>query len=100
MNLDSIENVSQERLLDQRIDIYFTLEDFGLGIVTFNNEEITNLFTPVRIYHTERNQCPFCGEIDYDQTCTAFSDKDVSDVFQVLIEQPKIRLEWLFMPHV
>ena len=98
MNLRSIHFTEQEVLFDRRIDISFILKKFRFGLVVFQ-DEFTEPFSPVRVYHQDSKDCPFCERSKIEETCSSFSKIDISDVFHALIEQPSIRLEWLFIPH-
>lgn len=89
--------VFQKKREDNRIDIYFMIQDQQFQLVTAKNRE--SLYKPITLFHDSIEPCQFCQLADMTTTCLPLRQQ-IYVLFWRLIEQPSIRLEWLYLPHV
>lgn len=95
-----IENVRQEFGNTGYVKIVFELNGFPYRINVIKNEKGTFEPSPVRHYNFKVNEtCLLCNKSSSQmEPCSAFFRKRIT-IFHRLIEQPSIRLEWLYIPH-
>lgn len=84
MDLSTLTNVYHYRRLDRRIDICFTLNGTDYTLVVLQDKDRN--FKPYKVYDPYNN---FMHSLE----------KHVEELFYALIEQPSIRLEWLYLPY-
>ena len=90
-----IQNVRQSATDEDRIFIYFTIQDYCYYLFLQQNDE--GIFIPKRIDHFTNDKCPLChSHYKYMKDCSILDDHN-NELFQRLIEYPSIRLEWLFL---
>jgi len=79
---------------DDKISIYFSVQDYPFRLAL----EKLDGYQPLRVAHESILACPFCSTKFKGMTCKPL-DYHSSELFKKLIEQPSIRLEWLFLEH-
>lgn len=101
VSLDSLvfSHVWQQTSLhtNDRIKISFTTAGYAYLLTV---ENIHNVFTPTFVSHNDARSflCPFC-QTHSVHACTSLIPHS-KDLFIRLIQEPSIRLHWLFLPHI
>lgn len=91
------QDIYQEKISEQKIDIFFTLEGVPFYLITKKNEE--GVFVPVRVVHVTDRNCPFCQRnVRSELTCYGLQ-RQRHALFQRLISDPKLRLFWVYVKH-
>lgn len=89
-------DIWQEEKSEKRIVIHFEVKN-RLYFMEVTKEN--GMFKPLYVMHeTTHGECPFCLEQAGFHGCS-FLKTHIADLFIQLIDQPAIRLNWLFIPH-
>ena len=99
-----IRNVTQKRVANNRIHIYFTMNELSFHVFAHCNWGGNRLFYPYSVRHSENDfvPCTLCGRgyrVGGVYTQCSFFDGHYNELFHRLIQMPSIRLEWLYLPH-
>jgi hypothetical protein len=78
--------------------IYFTIGDFSYSLSVYQEFD---MFHPVKISHMlqsngGKQKCLFCDQNNLAK-CEVLTEK-THELFSLLIKDPKIRMEWLYLP--
>lgn len=89
----SICNVTQETKRKDQINIMFSIgnENYWMPVIAKDG-----VFIPAALFHMS-NMCLYCETARPGSDCSLAAKRDV--IFDILIQYPSIRLEWLFIPH-
>lgn len=89
-------HVWQVKKNERRINIFFKV-DHRLYLMEVSKAK--GMFFPMTVLHeTTIGNCPFC--LEKAMYACPFLVQHQYELFLQLIESPKLRLEWLFLPHV
>ena len=95
-------HVTVTDVYNQRIDkdqavIHFSVNEQRYTMIV-NLDEDSGVFLPDRVFHRTDRYCSFCDESEGTYfNCEWFFDH-LDEWFHRLIEYPRIRLEWLYLP--
>lgn len=92
----TLSDVHQTVVYPKRINIYFTIASHTYMLAVVKNEK--DLFVPRMVFHETTGPCPFCQREWKSSDCSTLNEQ-IETLFHRLIEQPSIRLKWLYLPY-
>ena len=91
-----IANVRHERMNKEVIALFFTANDLPYSLWISCR---SGVFYPQFVIHHSNECCPFCdSDQQAEKHCFPLTEQRIS-LFHRLINDPSIRLEWLFLKH-
>ena len=91
-----ITNIQHKRINEESIELTFCMNGLTYALMIEKEED---LFVPWGLFHEFKETCPNCKNQGTQMNCRGWNLDQIKELFYHLIEQPSIRLEWIFIKH-